>query len=354
MRNNMLSDNKIKDEVYKSVSSLLPDNWIIKYAPAPKFIDAVIELSAPDGIKKAIVVEIKNQLDPKNVDFAISKAKQQNISDSILIAAPYLGERTREKLANAGANYIDLTGNVLIKIDQPAIYIDKQGADKNPWRTKRPARTLKGIKAAKIVRTLCDFKPPLGVRELATLAQTDPGYVSRILEMLDREDLINRNEKGAVSSVDWASLLHAWSNDYSLLKYNSPFSYLDPRGIDNFLNNIKGQTASGLSFNYAITGSLSASRVAPFAPARMAICFVDNNEKAALALKLIPADAGANVLLVEPKADFVFLRSRLENGINYTALSQTVVDLLTGPGRNPAEAEALIEWMKENEDAWRT
>ena len=33
--------------------------------------------------------------------------------------------------------------------------------------------------------------------------------------------------------------------------------------------------------------------------------------------------------------------------------SQTVVDLLTGPGRYPAEAEALLEWMERNLDAWR-
>jgi len=32
---------------------------------------------------------------------------------------------------------------------------------------------------------------------------------------------------------------------------------------------------------------------------------------------------------------------------------RAVADLLTGPGRNPSEAEALLEWMKKNEDAWR-
>jgi hypothetical protein len=42
------------------------------------------------------------------------------------------------------------------------------------------------------------------------------------------------------------------------------------------------------------------------------------------------------------------------DGISYVAPSQAVADLLTGPGRNPSEAEALLDWMRKNEDAWRT
>ena len=41
-------------------------------------------------------------------------------------------------------------------------------------------------------------------------------------------------------------------------------------------------------------------------------------------------------------------------GIRYAALAQVVADLLTSPGRGPSEGEALIDWMKANENAWRT
>ena len=36
-----------------------------------------------------------------------------------------------------------------------------------------------------------------------------------------------------------------------------------------------------------------------------------------------------------------------------TALPQTVVDLLTSPGRGPNEADALVQQMKERRDDWR-
>lgn len=34
-------------------------------------------------------------------------------------------------------------------------------------------------------------------------------------------------------------------------------------------------------------------------------------------------------------------------------MGQVAVDLLTGPGRNPSEAVALLDWMAANERAWR-
>ena len=44
----------------------------------------------------------------------------------------------------------------------------------------------------------------------------------------------------------------------------------------------------------------------------------------------------------------------LETFEDGAALSQAAVDLLTGPGRGPAEADELIRWMREHEDAWRS
>lgn len=63
--------------------------------------------------------------------------------------------------------------------------------------------------------------------------------------------------------------------------------------------------------------------------------------------------SGGNVVLLESLADVAFERTWDQGGISYAALPQVAVDLMTSPGRGPAEAEALIEWMEENEDAWR-
>jgi hypothetical protein len=39
--------------------------------------------------------------------------------------------------------------------------------------------------------------------------------------------------------------------------------------------------------------------------------------------------------------------------VRFAALSPVAVDLLTGPARNPSEANALLDWMAANEPAWR-
>ena len=91
----------------------------------------------------------------------------------------------------------------------------------------------------------------------------------------------------------------------------------------------------------------------PVALARLAVLFVDDLEEAAGILGLRPAEAGANVILAEPFDPVVYERRREQEGVSYAALSQNAADLLTSPGRGPSEAEELMDWMEENEDAWR-
>lgn len=59
------------------------------------------------------------------------------------------------------------------------------------------------------------------------------------------------------------------------------------------------------------------------------------------------------MLLLEPFDQMAFDRTRTEGGLTAVALSQCVVDLLTGTGREPAQGDALMTWMAEHEDAWR-
>jgi hypothetical protein len=46
-------------------------------------------------------------------------------------------------------------------------------------------------------------------------------------------------------------------------------------------------------------------------------------------------------------------RTSKNSGITIAALTQVAADLMTSPGRGPNEAEALMTWMSEQEDAWR-
>jgi hypothetical protein len=104
---------------------------------------------------------------------------------------------------------------------------------------------------------------------------------------------------------------------------------------------------------YCITGSLAASRRAPVAPSRLGAIYTGNPGALADSLGLQPADAGANILLLEPYDGVVFERTWSEDGLTFAALSQVAADLLTSPGRGPSEGEALLRWMSEHVEGWR-
>ena len=62
-------------------------------------------------------------------------------------------------------------------------------------------------------------------------------------------------------------------------------------------------------------------------------------------LNLRAADSGANVILLAPFDPVVFDRTWTDRSTIFVAPSQAAVDLLTSPGRGPAEAEAVLERM---------
>jgi len=83
------------------------------------------------------------------------------------------------------------------------------------------------------------------------------------------------------------------------------------------------------------------------------LVYMDESAAALEHLEISPTDSGANVAVASPFDPVVYERMSTRNGVNIVAPSQVVVDLLTSPGRGPNEAEALMEWMQENEDVWR-
>ena len=358
MRNNAYSDNKLLSQAVEELDALLPGTWRtnLRFEPFGRhqIFDALLEVCAPDGACGTLLLEAKSRAEPRDVSRIVDGLMRYRRlpggeGSTPVLVAPFLSVRTRERLEESGVGYVDLTGNVRVALDRPALFVRASGAERDPHREERPARTLKGAKAGRVVRALCDFEPPIGVRELAGRSGVDPGYVSRVFTLLEREDLIRRESRGPVTDVDWQALIRRWTEDYSLFGSNRTGYYLEPRGLGSLLRKLRDS-----DLRYAVTGSLGSASVAPVAPARLAVLFVDDTEEAAERLALRPAEAGANVILAEPFDPVVYERCREQEGVSYVALSQNAADLLTSPGRGPNEAEELMGWMAENEDAWRS
>jgi hypothetical protein len=314
--------------------------------------DALLTTRAPDGTTARLLVETKRRIDPKLVPVVVDQLAryQSSRDDGGMVTAAFLSPRTRELLAETRLSYADATGNMLLRLDRPAVYIESQGADMDPWAKPgdRPLRSLKGPTAGRIVRALCDFRPPFKVERLVELSGTSLGSVARVFGLLDREGLIEREPRGPVTSVKWADLIRRWADDYAFARTNTTYRFLEARGITNLLKNLKSA-----SWSYAITGSLAGAAVAPVTSPALASIYVKDVAWAADALRLRPAERGVNVLLVKPFDSVVFERTWLREGLCYAGYSQVAVDLLTGPGRSQSEGDALLDWLREHEDAWR-
>lgn len=343
-----------------AINSRLPAEWtLVAREGAPigsKQVDVVLRLADPAGAAIDLVVEAKRVVERRDLgrirDRLEGVIREGGGEAKGLVAARYLAPQVRAELERLGLSYVDATGNMRIAVDRPAIFVSDRVTDRDPWRGPgRPRASLKGEPAARVVRTLIDYRGPLSISELIKLSGASTGATYRVRDYLTEEGLLEQLPDATYRAPDWQKLLRGWAADYTLPPVSTQ-TFIAPRGIDSLTK--RAAQVDGLV--YAVTGSLAAAEWAPYAPSKLARVYVQDIAAAADWLDLRPTEVGQNVLLVEPKGpdSIVFENTwTARNGVRLAAPSQVAVDLLNGPGRNPAEGEALIAWMSTNERAWR-
>jgi hypothetical protein len=340
----------------------LPPGWTAEraerqivgpYGQTPSRVDAVVDLRGSNA-NATFAVEAKRSFEPRDVERLLPGLSRtlRSLAGNVplLVVAPWLSARTQELLRSEGINYIDLTGNAWIRLDYPAVFVRNVGATRNPEPREREVARVRGPKAGRLVRALIDARPPYGVRELADATELAPGYVSRLLDALDRDALIDRSKKGEVVAVDFPALLRRWVETYDVLRSNDARRFVAPEGATKALERLKSVELHSRS---AVTGSFAAVRWAPVAAPALLLAYVEDVSGTTDGLNLLPADEGANVVLLRPFDRVVWDRAVSEDGVTYVAPSQAAADCLTGTGRMPSEGDALVKWMTDNEDRWR-
>lgn len=362
LANRAIREDELVDQAIAWLRTALPASWevsrsqraIAGSAEPARVPDAAVEVRAGDGTWATLAVEARRTFSPRDAELLLSGLARSLLALAghipVLVIAPWLSPRTQEILAGDGISYLDLTENARIKLDNPALYLKSTGAERNPTPAPRGELRIRGPKAGRLVRVLADVRPPYGVRDLAAAAQLNPGYVSRLLDALDREAVVERDPRGPVRLVDVAELLRRWTQSYDVLKSNAATGFLARAGVAATRDRLASLKQAG---RIAITGSFAAVRHAPVAAPAFLIAYCDDVAAVASELELLPADAGANVALLRPFDPIVWTRTELDDGVPYAGVSQVAVDCLTGNGRMPAEGEALLRWMSENETRWR-
>lgn len=351
----------------EGIQARLPAGWTLEQDLGRRSFgpDALVTVTDPDGRTTTLVVEAKRSIVTRDIGSVLARLQAyltETLGDAVpLLVARYIPRTLQDQLAAQDVAYADATGNIRIALTAPALFLRDVGATNDPWRGPgRPKGSMRGAPAAQVGRALVDFTPPYSVPELVTLSGASTGATYRVVEFLEEQALLERPARGPIISVRWREVLTRWSAEYGFLASNRIQRYLALRGLDPVMDGIAATAAEDL--RYAVSGSFAALRYQPYAPARLAMIYADEPERLAATLNLRAVDSGANVLIARPAYDVVYQRTdtfdprqneRSATGVIVTSASQTAVDLMTGPGRNPAEAQALLDWMEANEPTWR-
>jgi hypothetical protein len=350
MSNPAPSDNVVLRHAVEQIQRCLPGHWSTSVTlKTNDAADARLTIKTPAGASAALAIGARRQLDPRLVADVADTLKTV-AADAFVVIAPFLGPRTRERLADEGLGYVDLVGNMRLLLDRPTVFISSRGEDSSPWAAPRTARSLHAAKASRLVRALVDADAdgeggegapaPVGVRQLAALAGTDPGYVSRLLDLFHREELIERVPRGPVIAVHAARLIQRWAEDYRFSDAHRFVAVAHAHGVPGALAALRD---AGVP--HALTARAGAAALMGTALPGIVAAYVDNPERVAAEIGAQPSDTGANLLLIDPFDRFVFDGAWEVSGLCYAARAQIIADLLDSPAPAPAQAASLLAAM---------
>src|SRR5580704_5870253 len=233
----------------KDLAHLLPIGWVaLLHEDGNQAFDQWLELTAPSGQCSRFEIEFKSRFEPRDIHQIEVLRTRLSPNSQLLLIAPHISTRSRELLRRSNISYADASGNLWLSTD--TLFVDRLVAEERSEPEGRaPARTsLRGPATARIVRYICDNRSPLKVRQIAMATNTHPGNVSRVLDFLAREHLIERDGMGAIHKVHWEDLIRRWSQDLKKMQHSQ--SLLDPRGIESVI----ARLSHGPQFSYAVTG----------------------------------------------------------------------------------------------------
>lgn len=332
------------------VTERMPPGWLAELSVDDRRGGPVLDVCAPDGTRVSLPVLVRATVEPRDAGTLAQDASARATDGDgggALVATRFLSARTRRALTDRGLNYTDLTGNVRLVLARPGLFIEAVGADRDPAPNDRPLRSLKGAAAARTVRALFDATPPVKLGDIARAAGVSAAQAGRVVALLNQEAVVQQDARRAVIRVDRTKLIERWVEDYTFFDSNLTALYLEPRAFEKLLDRLRES-----DLRYAVTGSLAADQLAPYAATKLAQIYVEDLDRAAdqLRLSAVPDDGG-NVALAEPFDEVVFDGVWERDGITYAAPGQVAADLLTSPGRGPAEGEELLRQLTSSDRA---
>jgi len=198
---------------------------IIRYEEQPPFTqdvcpDAVIEFSIPGGPSFQAMVKIQSVPTPRQIFlmFGLLRNFVSETKNTVpMVIAPYIGKRQTKTLADEGVSWIDLSGNMVIKVSGK-IYIERTGKP-NKFPDTAPIKKIFQGTSSLVSRALLLRREGFSSQsELVDFinnrnANITAGTVSRVLKSLEEEFFVKKT-KSLITVIDAEKLLDKLTQGY--------------------------------------------------------------------------------------------------------------------------------------------
>jgi len=185
--------------------------------------DAIVKVSTENGPSFKALVEIAAVANPKTIFQKCGRLRDDlnriNEPDLVpVIVAPYIGKRQAKILSDEGISWIDLSGNMSIKIPNQ-LYIERTGK-RNRFPDTAPIKKVFQGTSSLVSRALL-LKPKgfLSLYEVVNFinsrnASITKATVSKVLKSLEEELLIDKT-RTRISVIDTQKLLKRLAEGYT-------------------------------------------------------------------------------------------------------------------------------------------
>ena len=299
-----------------------------------------------------LIVAVRNNGQPRYAREAIAqlllKSSRSSENNWPVFAAPFISESAAAICLEAGAGYIDLSGNCRLAFN--GIFIEQQGRP-NRFVTKRSLKSLYQARSTRVLRALL-FDPNLKwkLADLSMAAGVSIGQAYNVKKgLIDREWA--EFEKDGLRLIQPEQLLRDWGENYAFGQESLFDFYLTAPPSER--ESVLADRLSKKGIRYALTAFSASSRLAPFAETSRTCVYIDTDmDRAADLLELQPAGLEPNVTLMVPYDEGVFFGTREFEGVCIVSPVQAYLDLAAFDERGKEAAESLFSQVIQQE--WRT
>lgn len=293
----------------------------------------------------SLPIEVKARGNAATVVGAVEQIARAGHRAPVVLVVPYMSREGRDRCADAGVSWIDLSGNARLQASTGRTHLTVwvEGRPNAFAKTGRPPNAF-APKAARATRALLLATEPLRQTEIAERAGLGPGYTSKVVRRLEDLDLVERFEDNAVAPVSRAVLLDAWAGE-NAYRHEVVAGHVSGRSGEERARRL-AEALDKRGVPHAFTGLAAAWAYTHAASFRSVSCYVTRDhpsDPVAVASDIgFRTDTEApNVRLLIPDDDGVFEGARVVNGLRCVAPAQVYVDLAREPERADEFAEAV-------------